>query len=160
MIYNNIINIIKNYLFKFNYKLIKFKKKSNNLFKIFIDFKYSFKNKKKITIKDCEIIYNQLKYILYTENIKFNFLEISSPGLNIKIKKWNDFIRFINYEIILKLKTTPKRFKKNQKLFQGILLKPEKNFFKLKIHKKKFLQFTLNNIYKANLVKNIHLFKK
>ena len=55
-----------------------------------------------ITVEDCEKVSHQLSYALPVENIPYERLEISSPGLDRPVKSAEDFVRFAGLEVDLK----------------------------------------------------------
>ena len=57
-----------------------------------------------ITVLDCEKVSHQLSYTLPVENIPFERLEISSPGLDRPVKSAADFERFSGMEVDMKLR--------------------------------------------------------
>ena len=70
-----------------------------------------------INVDDCVIISNQLSKVFLVEEIDYNRLEISSPGLERPLKKIEDFTRFKGR--LCKLKTL--ELIDNQKVFQGYI---------------------------------------
>ena len=57
-----------------------------------------------IAVEDCEKVSRQLTYLFTVENIDYDRLEISSPGLDRPLKKTADFARFAGQEAVLKLR--------------------------------------------------------
>ena len=57
-----------------------------------------------IDIEDCTLVSNQLSRVLTVENVDYDRLEISSPGLDRVLKKLADFERFAGSEINLRLR--------------------------------------------------------
>ncbi len=57
-----------------------------------------------ITVEDCEKVSRQLTYAMTVENIDYDRLEVSSPGLDRPLAKVADFARFAGCEINLKLR--------------------------------------------------------
>ena len=58
-----------------------------------------------ITIDDCVLVSNQLGNVLAVENdIDYDRLEVSSPGLDRALKKEADFIRFVESRASVKLR--------------------------------------------------------
>jgi ribosome maturation factor RimP len=47
-----------------------------------------------VTVDDCAEVSNQLSRVFEVENVDFDRLEISSPGLDRPLKKPTDFVRF------------------------------------------------------------------
>jgi ribosome maturation factor RimP len=54
-------------------------------------------------VDDCARVSNQLTRLFAVENIDFDRLEVSSPGLDRPLKKADDFIRFAGEEAELRL---------------------------------------------------------
>jgi ribosome maturation factor RimP len=57
-----------------------------------------------ITVEDCEKVSRQLTYAMTVEDIDYDRLEVSSPGLDRPLNKAADFRRFEGQEIIVKLR--------------------------------------------------------
>lgn len=71
-----------------------------------------------ITIDDCVLVSNQLGNVLAVENdIDYDRLEVSSPGLDRVLKKEADFMKFIDSKVSIKLRM-PMEGRKN---FVGVL---------------------------------------
>jgi ribosome maturation factor RimP len=58
---------------------------------------------KGVDVDDCARVSNQLTRLFAVENIDFDRLEVSSPGLDRPLKKADDFIRFAGEEAELRL---------------------------------------------------------
>ena len=70
-----------------------------------------------IDVDDCALVSNQLSRVLAVEDIDYDRLEISSPGLDRVLKKQADFVRFAGSEINLRLRL-PINGRRN---FNGVL---------------------------------------
>jgi ribosome maturation factor RimP len=70
-----------------------------------------------VTVKDCEKVSHQLSHELLVENIDYDRLEVSSPGLDRPLKKEHDFVRFAGLPVQLKLRTMVA----NRRQFEGVL---------------------------------------
>ena len=70
-----------------------------------------------VDIDDCVAVSNQLTRVLTVENIDYDRLEVSSPGMDRPLKKAADFERFAGSEIHLKLRI-PFNGRRN---FNGVL---------------------------------------
>jgi ribosome maturation factor RimP len=57
-----------------------------------------------ITVEDCARVSNQLTRVLEVEDIDYDRLEVSSPGLDRPLKKEADFVRFIGEQARLTLR--------------------------------------------------------
>jgi ribosome maturation factor RimP len=73
-----------------------------------------------IGVEDCEKVSRQLTYAFTVENIEYDRLEVSSPGLDRPLKKPADFERFAGEEVALKMRKAPGGAFGIRKNFQGI----------------------------------------
>ncbi len=100
-----------------------------------------------VDVEDCAKVSNQLSRVFEVENIDFDRLEISSPGLDRVVKKAEDFERFAGQDIQIKVRI-PQGGRRN---FQGELLGCKDGKVGLRLEKDDVeLEFT--NIEKARLV--------
>ena len=134
--------LIEKNVSKMGYELVDFEIiNRGELLRIFIDKPTS------ITIDDCVAVTNQLKYIFTVEEeIIFDRLEVSSPGINRVIKKLQDFERFKGEKIKIKTRS-PIEERKN---FTGTLQGTKKDLILIKFNHI-LLEISLDNIEKARL---------
>lgn len=112
-----------------------------------------------VNIEDCERVSNQLSHVLTVENINYERLEISSPGLDRPLKKLADYVRFAGLEVQVKLRK-PFDGRKN---YQGQLQELDGGnddtklglVFEGKDGTPQLLQFALADVDKARLVPQI-----
>ena len=71
-----------------------------------------------ISVEDCEAVSRQLSYAFTVENIDYDRLEVSSPGLDRPLKTAADFARFAGQQVNLTLRMPFK----GRKRFSGTLL--------------------------------------
>lgn len=57
-----------------------------------------------VTVDDCARVSNHLTRLLAAENVDYERLEVSSPGLDRPLKKLADFERFVGEKIRIKLR--------------------------------------------------------
>lgn len=57
-----------------------------------------------ITADDCAALSHHLTHLLTVENIDYDRLEVSSPGLDRPLKKPADYLRFAGHEVQIKLR--------------------------------------------------------
>lgn len=100
-----------------------------------------------IDVDDCVKVSNQLSRLLEVENVDYDRLEVSSPGLDRPVKKEADFARFAGQEIQIKVRI-PLNGRRN---FQGELLGLKGDKVGLRLDKAE-IELDLNNIEKARLV--------
>jgi ribosome maturation factor RimP len=70
-----------------------------------------------ISVDDCSAVSHQLTHVFMVENIDYDRLEVSSPGLDRALTKAADFRRFTGCEIQLKLRVPLG----NQRNFKGVI---------------------------------------
>jgi ribosome maturation factor RimP len=112
------------------------------LIRVFVDKKNS-----AITLDDCVAISNHLGQLLAVEDIDYNRLEVSSPGLDRPLEKKADFIRFTGETVRIKLRIAWQ----GQKNFVGLLKEVKDDTLMLETDGKT-LQIELGNLDKARLV--------
>ena len=100
-----------------------------------------------IDVDDCALVSNQLSRVLAVENVDYDRLEVSSPGLDRVLKKPADFERFAGAEVNLKLRL-PISGRRN---FNGVLHGVQDGKVRLAIDSGE-LEVDLGNIDKARLV--------
>jgi len=81
------------------------------LMRVFIDMERG------INVDDCASVSNQLSRVFEVENVDYDRLEVSSPGLDRPLKKPVDFERFAGSEIQVRLSMPVN----NQRNFVGVL---------------------------------------
>ena len=80
------------------YELVDFETSPRGrLMRVFID------SPNGITVDDCSAVSNQLTRIFEVENVDYDRLEVSSPGLDRALKKPADFDRFTGQEVQVRL---------------------------------------------------------
>jgi len=74
-----------------------------------------------VRIEDCEQVSRQLSRVFEVEGVDYRRLEVGSPGVNRPLKKADDFIRFADNRIELRLREPVD----NRKVFVGVLKAPD-----------------------------------
>ena len=100
-----------------------------------------------IDVDDCVTVSNQLSRVLEVENVDYDRLEVSSPGLDRPVKKPEDFERFAGQDIQLRFRM-PLNGRRN---FQGELLGLRDGKVALRLDSGE-VELDLENIEKARLV--------
>lgn len=85
----------------------------SRLLRVFIDIERG------ITVDDCAAVSNQLTRVFEVENVDYDRLEVSSPGLDRPLKKPADFVRFAGETV--QLRTHLPMNDGNQRNFSGVL---------------------------------------
>jgi ribosome maturation factor RimP len=124
------------------YELVDVERSSRGrLLRIFID------KPNGISVDDCSAVSNHLSRLFEVENIVYDRLEISSPGLDRLLTKKSDFIRFAGELIRLRLRLSLK----GQRNFVGILREVNDEILRLEVDGN-ILDFELSNLEKIRLV--------
>jgi len=112
-----------------------------------------------INVGDCEKVSHQLTYTLAVENVAFERLEVSSPGLDRIVKTPQDFERFTGLEITLKLRVAMGNRKNFSGVLQGLIKGEAQSrdavwglLIEPKPGESAMLEFTLADVEKARLV--------
>ena len=137
------------------YDLVDLEQAAKGVLRVYIDFPEDTDGS--ITVEDCEKVSHQLTHLLTVENVSYERLEVSSPGLDRPLKKLADFARFAGQEAVVKLRM-PMASASNRKSFQGVLHAPEGEMLKLEFEGKEglaMLEFTLADVDKARLVPKV-----
>jgi ribosome maturation factor RimP len=136
------------------YDLVDVERSPGGLLRVYIDFLPEDLSKGNITVKDCEVVSHQLSHVLLVEDIDYERLEVSSPGLDRPLTRVTDYIRFAGMEAHIKLRI-PVEGGSNRRIYQGILHKPEGDELLLEFNTKEgaaLLHFSLSDVDKARLV--------
>lgn len=114
------------------------------LLRVFIDIPSHDRN---VTIDDCTAVSNHLTRVLMVENMDYDRLEVSSPGLDRPLTKPADYVRFAGLEVQLRLRLAVD----NQRNFSGVLLGLDGDKVRLDVAGRQ-LAFDLAQVDKARLV--------
>jgi ribosome maturation factor RimP len=123
------------------YEMVDLELAGRGLMRVFLD------KPEGITLEDCERVSNQLTRLFTVENIDFDRLEVSSPGLDRPLKKEADFVRFQGSQAQIKLRM-PLNGRKN---FTGVLGETRDGMLQLQVEGGQ-VELALSNIDKARLV--------
>jgi ribosome maturation factor RimP len=139
------------------YELVDLEHAARGLLRVYIDFLPQADDPGPITVEDCTKVTHQLQHVLTVENVPYERLEVSSPGLDRPLKKADDYQRFAGQEALVKLRM-PMPSAANRKSFQGILHAPEGGKLKLEFETNEgpaMLEFELADVDKARLVPKV-----
>jgi ribosome maturation factor RimP len=140
------------------YELVDVERGERGILRVYIDFTAADAAEKgPITVEDCATVSHQLSHVLTVENVSYERLEISSPGLDRPVRTMSDFERFEGHECTVKLKTSMPGAA-NRKTFTGILQAPQGDKLALEFESKEgpaLLEFTLADLDKARLVPQV-----
>jgi ribosome maturation factor RimP len=100
-----------------------------------------------ISVDDCAEVSHHLTRLFAVENVDYDRLEISSPGLDRPLKKAADFARFVGQEAQFKLRVPVG----NQRNFKGRILGEADGKVRFDVEGEEMV-FALDNVEKARLV--------
>ena len=123
------------------YELVDLEISGRGLLRVFFD------KPEGIALEDCERVSNQLTRLFAVENVNYERLEVSSPGLDRVLKKETDFVRFRGQKANVRLRV-PQEGRKN---FIGILGELQDGMLQLEVDGEKVV-LDLANVDRARLV--------
>ena len=124
------------------YELVDLERSGKGLFlRVFID------KPGGIDVDDCAAVSHHLTRLLAVENINYDRLEVSSPGLDRLLKNERDFVRFAGQKARIKLRIPVD----GQRNFVGVLRDTGAGKVRLEVDGK-VLSLDLANLDKARLV--------
>lgn len=100
-----------------------------------------------IGVEDCAKVSNHLSRVLAVENVDYDRLEISSPGLDRLLRKEQDFVRFAGHKARIKLRVPVE----GQRNFVGVLREARAGKVEIEVDGK-IVSLDLANLDKARLV--------
>jgi ribosome maturation factor RimP len=139
------------------YDVVDIERAAGGLLRVFIDRRpgqaYPSAPGAAVTIEDCEQVTRQLQYALEVDGVRYERLEVSSPGLDRPLKREADFERFAGQEVSLTLK----RAFQGRRAYRGVLRHAEAGaqgwglVFK-EGNQEQMLAFALDEVREARLV--------
>ncbi len=134
--------LLENTLAGLGYELVDLERSPKGaLLRIFID------KPGGITVEDCALVSNHLDRVFTVENVAYDRLEISSPGLNRPLRKAEDFVRFSGQKAKLKLRVPLE----GQRNFVGVIRECEAGKVGIEVDGR-VLSVDLGNVDKARLM--------
>lgn len=103
-----------------------------------------------VTVDDCETVTRQLQLVFEVENVDYDRLEVSSPGLDRPLRHAQDWDRFCGLEVDVTFKAP---FQGRRK-FRGLLVQaqPQPRLVVKEGKAEQALDFTLDEVREARLV--------
>jgi ribosome maturation factor RimP len=148
-----LLDLIETTVVGLGYELVEFETSPRaRLLRVFIDSPDSVQTEiSAVNVEDCVAVSNQLSRVLLVENIDYDRLEVSSPGLDRPLVKPADYRRFAGQEVQIKLRVPLG----SQRNFSGVLegLREEGGVVVVCLRTKETLhQFAFENVDRARLV--------
>lgn len=123
------------------YELVDVERSGRGTLRVYID------RPEGISVDDCQVVSNQLTRLFLVENVDYERLEVSSPGLDRVLKKEADFERFAGERVQVKLRM-PMQGRKN---FIGIIGALKDGILQMDVEGV-MVAIELSNLDKARLV--------
>ena len=101
-----------------------------------------------LSVEDCADVSNHLSRLFVVEEIDYNRLEISSPGLERPLKKIEDYQRFVGR--LAKIKTN--ELFDGLKVFQGRIIAVEGTVINLELEDKQIFKVDFASISRGRLI--------
>ena len=136
----NLQALLESTLSGMGYELVQLVQGRGRLMQVFID------KPGGVGIDDCVAVSNQLTRLFTVENIEFERLEVSSPGLDRPLTKPADFVRFAGEPVVVKLRVPMD----NRRKLAGRLLGLEDSRIRLELDGKE-VAVELANVDSARL---------
>lgn len=133
--------LLENTLPGLGYELVDFELTPGGGFRVFID------KPGGITVEDCVTTSNHLTRLFMVEDVDYDRLEVSSPGLDRPLTKEADYVRFQGS--LTKLRTRLPL--EGQKRFMGRIAGIEEGVLQLQLEDGRIVAIPLSNIDKARL---------
>ncbi len=100
-----------------------------------------------ISIDDCTAVSNHLTRVFAVENVDYDRLEVSSPGMDRPLNKEQDYVRFAGHRARVKLRSPIG----GRKIFSGVLGEMHDGAFQLLVDEKPVM-LKLADVEKARLI--------
>jgi len=123
------------------FELVALERAGRGLLRVFID------HPEGITVDDCVLVSDQLSRVLVVENVDYDRLEVSSPGMDRPLIKPAHFARFVGAQVKLKLRMP----RDGRKVFAGKLLEVLDGGVRIELEGAP-VEFAFDAIDRANLV--------
>ena len=137
----DVVKLVETTVAGLGYELVDIERSGRGLLRVFID------KPEGISVDDCQVVSNQLTRLFMVENVDYERLEVSSPGLDRPLKKEADFSRFAGEKVQLRLRM-PMEGRKN---FTGMIAGVNEGILQLDVDGNP-VTIELSNLDKARLV--------
>lgn len=135
------------------YELVDLEWGAGGVLRVFID------TPSGISIEDCERVSNQLSHTLTVENVDYERLEVSSPGLDRPLKQVKDFARYAGHRALVKFRQAVNGRKQFEGILQPVVGADARAtlgmVFVAQDKSEQLLQFTLGEVDRARLVPEV-----
>lgn len=147
-------DVVETALVGLGYELVDVEWSGGGLLRVYIDAPCGIK------IDDCERASHQLAHALTVENVHYERLEVSSPGLDRPLKRLADYARFAGHKAWIKFRAPVNGRKQFEGVLQPVAAGDGPNarvglVFEDKDAREQLLEFAVGEVDKAHLVPQI-----
>jgi ribosome maturation factor RimP len=154
----DLAGLIEQAVMGLGYELVDFETSPRaRLLRVFIDHPATAANETRggVTVDDCVAVSNHLSHLFTVENIDYDRLEVSSPGLDRPLKKLADYARFAGQDVQIKLRIPEDNLRDGaagpQRNFSGTILGCTEDRVRIGTEAGE-REFAFENVEKARLV--------
>jgi ribosome maturation factor RimP len=126
------------------YELVGTERAANGLLRLYID------KPGGITVDDCAAVSHQVSRVLAVENVSYDRLEVSSPGLDRLLRSERDFARFAGQRARVRMRVPVE----GQRNFMGVVREAGAGRVQLDVDGRT-LSLEIGNVETARLVPNL-----
>jgi ribosome maturation factor RimP len=137
----DVLKLVETTVNGLGYQLVDMERSGRGMLRVYID------KPQGISVDDCQAVSNQLTRLFLVENVDYDRLEVSSPGLDRPLKKEADFVRFTGEKAQIKLRM-PLDGRRN---FAGVIAGVSNGILRLDVDGNQ-VAIELSNLDKARLV--------
>lgn len=137
----DVVKLVEKTVSGLGYELVDIEHSGRGMLRVFID------KPEGISVDDCQLVSNQLTRLFTVENVDYDRLEVSSPGLDRPLKKEADFIRFAGEKAQIKLRVPMA----TRKSFAGVIVAVNEGVLQMNVDGVQ-VEIDLANVDRARLV--------
>ena len=137
----DLVKLVETTVNGLGYELVDVERSGRGLLRVFID------KPEGVSVDDCQVVSNQLTRLFLVENVDYDRLEVSSPGLDRPLKKEAYFERFAGEKAKLRLRMALA----GRRNFVGVIGKVNDGVLQLEVDGIQ-VAIDLSNLDKARLV--------
>ncbi|NJR71741.1 MAG: ribosome maturation factor RimP [Gammaproteobacteria bacterium] len=108
-------------------ELVELERAPRGLLRVYID---RVAGKGMVTVEDCSVVSHHLSHLFTVENVDYERLEVSSPGLDRVLKSAADYVRFMSLPVKVRLNTTVD----TRKRFEGVVVAVDGSRITFELH--------------------------
>ncbi|RYE05760.1 MAG: ribosome maturation factor RimP [Rickettsiaceae bacterium] len=152
---DKINNLTKNMVDSLGFEIVKISLQGSNanILEILIERK----DGAKVSVGDCRLVSRNISMLIEVEDVITNkyYLEVSSCGIERPLIKFEDYTKFLNSEVKIKLLTPVG----NRLKYQGVIVETQNNSIKLRVGQE-IMSINFKDIKGGHIVMTDEMFRK